>query len=54
MTLGGFNISYIGEIGQGADFGGGGGGRFSGKKENQIFLVQYIRKFRMEQLQSHI
>ncbi len=24
------------------------------KKENQIFLIQYIGKFRMEQLQSHI
>jgi hypothetical protein len=24
------------------------------KKENQIFLIYSIRKFRMEQLQSHI
>jgi hypothetical protein len=26
----------------------------SDKKENKIFLTQYIRKFRVEQLQSHI
>ncbi len=27
---------------------------YTDKKENKIFLTQYIRKFRMEQLQSHI
>jgi hypothetical protein len=24
------------------------------KKENKIFLIQYIRKFRWDQVQSHI
>ncbi len=27
---------------------------YTDKKENQIFLIQYNRKFRIEQLQSHI
>ncbi len=27
---------------------------YTDKKENQIFLIQFIRKFRVEQLQSHI
>jgi hypothetical protein len=27
---------------------------YTNKKENQIFLIQYIRKFRVEQLQNHV